>query len=40
MIGIKYIMFPTLVGNISVNQVKTSFYAVDILKAFGGNTGT
>lgn len=27
MIGIKYIMFPTLVGNISVNQVKISFYA-------------
>lgn len=29
-------MFP--VGNISVNQVKISFYAVEILKAFGGNT--
>lgn len=33
-------MFPTLVGNISVNQVKISFYAVEILKAFEGNTGT
>lgn len=37
MIGIKYII---LVGNISVNQVKISFYAVEILKAFGGNTST
>lgn len=32
MIGIKYIMFPTLVGNISINQVKISFMLLKFLK--------